>query len=128
MKNEKKNSDHYSPDYGDILDRTVVCIGLHVGNLVYYIHTFNNLAKNRVFAVQEVVVDKVDEKLAAPGIRAGICHGDCTPVIPVVLRELILDLVPRIAHAGAGRIPTLDHKSVDDPVEDYAVVIPFLHK
>ncbi len=105
MKNEKKNSDHYSPDYGDILDRAVVCIGFHFGNPVYHVHTFNNLPKNRVFAVQEVVIDKVDEKLAAPGIRAGICHGDRPTVIPVALRELILDLVPGPAHAGAGWIP-----------------------
>ncbi len=100
-----------SMDNGDILDGAIVCAGLYTGNFINNVHPLNNLPEDRVFCVEEVIVDKVDEELAPPGVGAGVCHGDRTPVIPVVFRELILDRVTGSAHAGAGRVTALDHKT-----------------
>ena len=36
--------------------------------------------------------------------------------------ELVSETVARAATPGTGRIPTLDHETVDDPVEDGAVI------
>ena len=124
----KKISDHNGTDDCNVCNRAVICICLHLCNFIDYIHTFNNRTKDRVFCIQEVVVNKVDKELAPPGIGAGICHGDRAPVIPVAFCELIFYYVTRPAPPGAGGVASLDHKSIDDPVEDHAIIIPFLNK
>jgi hypothetical protein len=125
---KKDRSDHHGTDDRDILDGAVVCTGLHFCNFINYIHAFDNLAKHRVFGVEEVVVDKVDEELAASGVGARVCHGYCTTVVTVVFRELILDRVAGSTHAGARRIASLQHKPVDDPVEDHAIIVVFFYE
>ena len=57
-----------------------------------------------------------------PGIRAGIRHGDRSPVVPVTRGELILYHVTGSAATGTVRIAALDHESIDDTVEDNAIV------
>jgi len=121
-------SDHYCTDNGDILNRAVAGTGFCFTDLVNDIHAFHHVPKDRVFGIEEVVVDKVDEELGAPGVWSGIRHRDCTPVVPVGVRELILDHVTGSAPARAGRVATLQHKPVDDPVEDHAVIEAFFHE
>jgi len=121
-------SGHYSTDNRDVLDRTVVCAGLYTCDFINNVHPFNNFSEDRVLCIKEVISDKVDEELAPSGIGAGICHGDRSTVIPVVVCEFILDHVTGPTPACAGRVPTLDHKTIDDPVEDYTVVITFFHE
>ncbi len=124
----KKNSDHYSPNDRDILNRAITCIGFCLRNFINNVHTFCNLPENRVLAVEEVVINKIDEELASPRIGAGICHRDRSPVIPVVVCEFVLDHVTWTAPAGASRVPSLNHKSIDDPMEDHAVIKAFFHE
>ena len=120
--------DHHCTDNGDVLDRAVPGSGFCFADFVNDIHALDHFPKDRVFGIEMVVVNKVDEELAPPGIGAGVCHGDCPPIIPVIFRELIIYLVARPTHAGAGRITSLDHESINDPVEDHTVVIAFLHE
>jgi hypothetical protein len=115
-------------DNGDVLDRAIPGSGFCFADFVNDIHTLDHFPKDRVFGIEMVVVDEVDEELTPSGIRAGVCHRDCTPGIPVVVRKLILDDVPGAAHAGAGRVAALDHKAINDPVEDYTIVKTFLHE
>jgi hypothetical protein len=124
----KKSSDHHGTDNGDILDRAVTGSGFCFADFVNDIHTLDYFPEYGVFGIEVVVVNKVDKELAPPGIGAGVCHGDRTPCIPVAVRKLILDYVPGPAHSGAGRVAALDHKTIDDPVEDYTVVKAFLHE
>ena len=73
-------------------------------------------------AVKEVVVHKVDEELAAAGVRAGVCHRDGAAIVFIAGRELVLYRVPRTSCAVPFRISALYHETVDDPVEDDAIV------
>ena len=67
-----------------------------------------------------------DEELAAVGARAGIGHREDAGLVVFQGRiELILELVPGTAHAGAGRVAALHHEIVDHPVEDGVVVESF---
>src|SRR5512137_1863026 len=121
-------SDHHGTDDRDILEGAVVCIGFHFCNFIHYIHAFNNLAKYRVFGIKEVVVDEVDEELAASGVGARVCHGDCTTVVPVAFGELILDHVARSATARAGGVSSLQHEPIDDTVEYHAIIVAFFYE
>jgi len=121
-------SDHNCADNSHVLDRAIPRPGFCFTDFVNDIHAVDNLSKDRVFGIEVVVVNKVDKELAPPGIGAGICHGDRAPVIPVAFCELIFYYVTRPAPPGAGGVASLDHKSIDDPVEDHAIIIPFLNK
>ena len=131
MRNEPHKffcSDHHCTDNCDILNRAVAGTGFCFTDLVNDIHTLHYVPKDRVFGIEEVVVDKVDEELAAPGVGARVCHGNCTPVIPVVFRELIFYLVTWVTHTGSSWITALNHKAVYDPVEDYPIVKTFFYE
>jgi len=125
---KKDRSDHYGTDDRNILNRAVAGTGFCFTDLVNYIHTFHHVPKDRVFGIEEVVVYKVNEELGSPGVRSGICHRDCTPVVPVGVRELVLDRVAGSTHAGARRIAALQHETIDDTVEDHAVIESFFHE
>ena len=43
-----------------------------------------------------------------------------------VLGKFALDIVARAAHAGSVRTAALNHKAVDDAVEDQSVIVAFL--
>src|SRR5436309_7324407 len=72
--------------------------------------------------IQPVVVDDVDEELAAAGVRTRVRHGDGASRISVVRGKLILDRVPRAAKPGPLRVPTLDHEVRDHAMEDRSIV------
>ena len=90
-----------------VFGRTIATKGLCLADLIDNIHTFHHFPKDRVLAIKEVVVDKVDEELGSSGVRPGICHRDSTPVVLVVLAELVLDRITGPAHAVAIRAATL---------------------
>jgi hypothetical protein len=56
-------SRYFSFHNNDFLDWTVTRTGFRLANLVDHIHPFNNPAKYRVFAIEKVVVHKVNEEL-----------------------------------------------------------------
>ncbi len=76
----KKSSDHHGTDNGDVLDRAVTGSGFCFADFVNDIHTVDYFPEYWVFGIEVVVVNKVDKKLAPPGIGAGVCHGDSTRV------------------------------------------------
>jgi hypothetical protein len=82
---DKKNSDHHSTDDGDVLKWPISRTGLNFSDFIDYIHPFNDFAKDGVFCIQEIITDEIDKELASPGVWAGVCHGDRTPVIPIAL-------------------------------------------
>ncbi len=57
--------DHHCTDNSDILNRAVAGTGFCFADFVNNIHTLYHFPKDRVFGIEEVVVDKVDEELAA---------------------------------------------------------------
>jgi len=78
--------------------------------------------------VQVVVVYQINEELAAARVRAGVGHSNGSPIVAVVISELILDSVTRSTPASARGVPALDHEAIDDPVEDGAVVESLFHQ
>jgi len=60
---KRKCSDHHGMDDRYILSRAIATKGLGLADLIDNIHTLNHFPKDRVFVVEEVVVDKVDEEL-----------------------------------------------------------------
>ena len=49
-------------------------------------------------------------------------------VLEAVVGKLALDAVARAAHAVAVGAASLDHKALDDPVEDQAVIKALVHQ
>ena len=75
-----------------------------------------------------------DKELASGRVRIhGSCHGENTwcmlqVVFETVLRELTLDAVSRATHTGSVRASALDHKAVDDTMEDQTIIKSFFYK
>src|SRR5690606_3423441 len=67
-------------------------------------------------------------ELAATCIRACICHCYGTPVVSVVVCELIRNLITRPTHACACRVSALNHEFVNDPMENNSIIETFLNK
>src|SRR5207247_4515667 len=86
------------------------------------LHTANDSSEDGMLPIQPVVVDDVDEELAASGVRTRVRHGDGPPPISVVRGELVLDRVPRAAKPGPLRVSALDHEARDHAVEDRAII------
>ena len=69
-----------------------------------------------------------NEELGAGGIRIhGSCHGEhpfgmLQRVLHAVLSKFSLDAVAGAAHAGAFRTAALNHKALDNPMENQAVI------
>src|SRR5512139_3575477 len=74
------------------------------------------------------VVDKVDEKLGSPGVRAGIGHGDGPPVILVCCRKFISYHIARPTRSRSCRVPPLYHEPGNDPMKDNPIVEAFLYQ
>ena len=61
------------------------------------------------------------------------CHGKNTRcmskiVCNTILGKFTLDAVSRATHSGSIRASSLDHKSVDDTMEDQSVIEAILYK
>ena len=75
-----------------------------------------------------------DKELASGRVRMhGSCHGENTwcmlqVIFETVLGELAFDAVSRTAHTGSVRASALDHETVDNTVEDQAVIKAFFYK
>ena len=121
-------SDHYGMNDRDILEGAVTLTGLGFSDFVYHIHTFDDMTEDRVLIVKEVVVYQIDEELAAAGVVTCVCHRQCSAVVPVMKGEFILDRITRAPAAGSGRVAALEHETVDDPMEDYSIIVAFFYK
>ncbi|VTR63991.1 conserved hypothetical protein [Desulfosarcina cetonica] len=98
-------------------------IGAHAADLHDHIQPLGDLAENRVTVVQMGGGPQSHEKLAAVGPRTGVGHGEnARAVVLEIGVELILELVARPAGAIAKGTSTLDHESLDDPMEPQPVV------
>ena len=68
-----------------------------------------------------------DEKLAAIGSRARVCHGEFPRSgMPQGRIELILKLISRTASSTSMRTATLNHKLVDNPMKVEPVIVLFI--
>lgn len=115
--------------YDDGCDGFVVPAGLDVSDPVHDVHSVDHFSEHRVCGggagivdVKEGVVHEIDEELGASGVGAGVGHGDGPADVGVSFPELVLDLVAGTSGTVALRIPSLDHETVDDPVEGESVV------
>ena len=82
-----------------------------------------NLTENSVRTGQVWGLADGDEELRTVGTWAGVRHSQQVWAVEGQLWvELIAELVARAATAGAGWVAALDHESVDDAVEDRAVI------
>ena len=110
------------------LHGTVGVVRACLGDSVYNIHPFDDLAECGIGAVQVRSSLVHDEELGAGGVGSHCpCHGQYTfgvsqAVGEAVLGELALDPVAGAAHACAVRSAALDHKAADDAVEDESVI------
>ena len=86
------------------------------------------MPKTGCLSIEEIVVDEVDEELGPPGVGAGVCHRDGPAIVPVAGGKFVLYRVARSAASGTGRVAALDHETIDDAVEDHAIVVAFLYK
>ena len=80
-------------------------VGFGLADFVDDVHAFDNLPEDRVLAVEEVVVDEVDEKLQTAGVGTCVCHREGAPIVPVVGSKLVLDRIAGSALPGAGGVP-----------------------
>ena len=85
----------------DRLDRITgkrrVLIGVTACNGIHDIHTFNNLTKDGIAAVQKVSGGKGDKELAAIGVRTRVCHRQHTSLIKDQVTVFVHELITRSA-------------------------------
>ena len=62
-KKKKIFLDHNGTNDRHVLGRAIATKGLYLADLIDNVHPFDNFPKDRVLAVKEIVVDKVDEEL-----------------------------------------------------------------
>ena len=91
-------------------------------DLVDVLHALDDLAPDRVLAVEERRVGEADEELAVGEVRALRARHRQRAAHVRLAVELGLQLLARAAGAGAGRVAGLRHEAVDDAVEDDAVI------
>src|SRR5215469_18622437 len=103
--------------------RTVARHGLNPADLVDHVGAADNLAEDRVPAVEPRRGCHRDEELGAIGARSGVRHGQQVRLVEAQIGvDLVGELIARAAGAGAERVAALDHEPGDHPVEDRAVV------
>lgn len=113
---------HLDGSHGSILrvDRLLL-------HLVQGVQTIYQPAKGGVHTVQVRLSGVRDEKLAAVGVWASVHHGQAASSLVLQGRDKLVLKVTTIdaltALAGARRITTLDHESLDVSVEVGVVVI-----
>ena len=126
-----KCSDHLSLDDRDILERAVStgpACGGDFTNRIDNIHSLNHLPKDRVFGVQVIVVDEVDEELGPASVGTGIRHRYRPAVVPVPWLELVRNRISWSPATCPGGVSALDHEAVNDAVEYDPIVVSVLHK
>ena len=116
------------------VQRTVVVIGIFFRDTVYHVHSFDHLAERGVASVKMRSRLVHDEELAAAGIGMhSPCHGKYAGgmrqiVGYAVLGKLAFDRVAGTAHTGSVGASALDHETIDDAMEDQAVIEAFFYK
>src|SRR5215211_2719869 len=101
-----------------LLDGAVGRVAVDGGDGVDHVHALDDLAEDRVLAVQPGRGGLGDEELGAVGVGPGVGHGQVPgPVEAVGAVDLVLELVAGAAAAVPERVATLDHEVGDDPVE-----------
>src|SRR5262245_13892332 len=109
-------------------DGTIALVGRGAADSADYVHAIGHFSKHGVPIVEVGGRSQRDEELPAVGIRPSVCHGeDAGLVVPQLWMELVFERISRAADALAEWIASLNHESVDHPVEDYAVVIRLRH-
>jgi len=113
-----------------VLQGSVVRVGRHLRDLVDDVHALHHSPKNGVERVQVLVVDEIDEELAAARVGAPLIgHRHCAPSVLVGPHEFIRDRRNGwVTVAGARRITPLNHEPVNDAMEDRAIVYLPVHQ
>ena len=117
---------------GLILKGSVHHIGSNGSDAVNNVHTLYNVTECCVLSVKVLCILVYDEELRGSGVGVlCACHGNNTAnvgdgVVVTVHTELALDVLLGAAHAGACGVAALNHKAVNNSVEDKAVVEAFL--
>ena len=90
-------------------------------NFLDNFHTLGDVAKDAVLAIQPVGFDGAQEKLAAVGIRARVCHRENSRAGVLELEVFVGKLLAvngfPTSSVLAGKVATLAHKLGDDTVE-----------
>ena len=63
------------------------------------------------------------EELRTVGVGSGVSHREGTDLVLTGLGQFVSELVARSAHTSAGRVATLANETLNDAVEDDAVVV-----
>ena len=96
------------------------------GDGVNEVDAFNDFAEHGVDAVQMRLWRQDDKKLAAVGVGAGVCHGQCAArVFEWITLGLAVELVSWPAAAGACRVAALNDEIGDHSVKCHAVIKAF---
>lgn len=91
--------------------------------------SFKYFPKYGVVAVEvlRVLAVVTDKKLRSSGVPAGVCHGEDSPVVNLVVAgKFTIDVVAGAATSYAVGASALYHEVGNDPMENKAVVITFL--
>lgn len=117
--------------YDDIFQRFVVVVCLHFADLHHHIQSFSNFCEDGVLIIQMLDRSQCDEELTAIGVGAGVGHtynsGPVVMVHPLINFICELSAPQRLTTvADAGRVSALNHKLLDNPMEDSVVVIALL--
>ena len=106
------------------VQRTVTTVGRHVTDRGTDILALGQHAEDRVVEIEVPDGSLGDEELAVIGVVG--CLGHSYQAGSVVLQVdvvLVVEVTERRATGtGAGWVTALDHKVIDDPVEDRAVI------
>lgn len=110
------------------LQGPVSAVGGSFSDPVYNLHALRHFTEGSIASVQMGRAPVHDEKLGARGIRMhGAGHGQDSGCVFQVIFDAVsgkfaLDVITGAAHAASFGTAALDHESIDDPVEDKAVV------
>ena len=108
--------------------RTVLTVGLDLGDSVDHVHAGSDLAEGCILAIQMLGILMHDKELAACGVGGGgTGHAQNTAlvlqiVLDAVEEKFALNAVAGATHAGALGAATLNHETGDDAVKDQAVI------
>lgn len=122
---------HYYFEHFSFTEWLVVAVDALVCEIVDNLHAVrSDLSEDGVRAVEPWGRGCVDEEELAPvGIASGVGHRECSGDILEIGVEFVLefasvDTLP--SPPSPGRISSLDHKVLNDAVEDNPVVVPLL--